>query len=81
MTSLFLSSLFLSLSHFLISSTRLRALLVCRLGVYSFGYSFLAVVGLFGSSSPTTKRRLSGGVPRRRPKTDSRSQILELPSS
>jgi len=49
MTSLLLASLFLPLSHFLISSTRLRALMVCRLGdkLYSFGYSFLAVVALF----------------------------------
>jgi uncharacterized membrane protein len=43
---LILASLFLPLSHFVLASTRLRDLLVRRLGdrLYSLGYSLLAVV-------------------------------------
>lgn len=45
MTNLVLAALFLPLSHFLIASTRLRSLLVRRLGetAYSGGYSLLAL--------------------------------------
>jgi uncharacterized membrane protein len=48
MTNLLLASLFLPLSHFLISSTRLRVLLVRGLGdkLYSLAYSLLAFVAL-----------------------------------
>jgi uncharacterized membrane protein len=48
MIDLILASLFFPLSHFLISSTPLRAMLVTLLGEkrYSFGYSLLAVAAL-----------------------------------
>src|SRR5947207_1605810 len=48
MTNLVLASLFLPLSHFLLSSTRLRAVLVNLLGErrYSGSYSLLAVAAL-----------------------------------
>jgi uncharacterized membrane protein len=48
MVNLVIASLFLPLSHFLISSTPLRALLRRLLGarVYSLGYSLLAAVAL-----------------------------------
>jgi uncharacterized membrane protein len=48
MTDLILASLFFPLSHFLISSTPLRAMLVNLLGErrYSLGYSLLAVAAL-----------------------------------